>query len=251
MVKTVLGDCMDTLKAMRDGEVDVTFTSPPYNDSGKTERDIATKRHMKYETVESRADWLDWQIEVIEQLVRVTKKHVLYNVQALLSNKADVYRLIGHFADQIHQILIWYKPNAQPQTYKHRIGNAYEMVIVFRGCKFKSLHINSERYRNVIVQNINPDHSASEIHRAVMSMAFADEMIREFTQEGDVVLDPFMGLGTTGIVCARYGRSFVGCEIYKPYYDLAVERIEREEAQMTLFDLCETAQMRIEEENDD
>lgn len=232
----VLGDCMDALKAMKDCSVDVTFTSPPYNDSGKTDRDVETKRHIKYELVESREDWLNWQIDVIDQLLRVTKKYVLYNVQAILSNREDVYRLIGHFADKIHQILIWYKPNAQPQPYKNRIGNSYEMVLILRGQKFKNLHINSDHYSNVIVQNINADHRYSDVHRAVMPLPFADEIIREFTQSGDVVLDPFMGLGTTGVSCIRQGRLFTGVEIYEPYYKMAYERLAREASQVSLFD---------------
>lgn len=215
--------------------VDVVFTSPPYNDSGKTDRDVETKRHIKYEQVESRDDWLQWQIEVIDELLRVTKKYVLYNVQAILSNKQNVYELIGHYSKEIHQILIWYKPNAQPQQYKNRIGNSYEMVILFKGKQFKNLYINSEHYNNVIVQNINADHRFSDVHRAVMSKPFADEMIREFTQPNDIVLDPFMGLATTGVCCIEQNRRFIGMEIYKPYFDVAVERMEQLTSQFTMF----------------
>lgn len=189
---------MEVLKQMKDCSVDVTFTSPPYNDSAKTERDVEKKRHLKYEQIESRDDWLEWQIEVIDQLLRVTKKYVLYNVQAILSNREDVYKLIGHYAEQIHQILIWYKPNAQPQPYKNRIGNSYEMVLILRGKKFKNLHINSEHYSNVIVQNINADHRYSDKHRAVMSISFSDEIIREFTQGGGDCVRPLHGLSNNG-----------------------------------------------------
>ena len=232
----VCADCMDVLTQMGDCSVDVTFTSPPYNDSAKTERDIETKRHMKYDKVEYRDDWLDWQIQVIDQLIRVTKRYVLYNVQAILSNKEDVYRLIGHYAEQIHQIFIWYKPNAQPQTYAHRIGNSYEMVILFRGKKFKNLYVNSEHYNNVIVQNINSNRTYSNVHRAMMSEPFSDEIIREFTQKNDIVFDPFMGLATTGVSCVKFGRKFVGTEINEPYYLLAVERLQAEASKVSFFD---------------
>lgn len=231
----ICADCLDVLKAMKDNAVDVVFTSPPYNDSAKTERDVEKKRHFKYDRIESREDWYDWQIECIDQMLRVTKKYVLYNVQAILSNREDVYRLIGHYHNKIHQILIWYKPNAQPQPYKNRIGNSYEMVILFRGKQFKALHINSEHYNNVIVQNINANHEYSEQHRAIMSKPFADEIIREFTQPNEIVFDPFMGLATTGVCCAEQGRRFVGTEIHKPYFDLAVERMERVTNQYSLW----------------
>jgi len=229
------GDCVELLRQLDDCSVDVVFTSPPYNDSGKTVADLINKRHFKYEYAENRSDWYEWQCKVIHELIRVTKRHVLYNVQPILNNKADVYRLIGKFADYIDQILIWYKPNAQPQHYPHRIANFYEMVLVLRGQKFGKLFINSNGYKNVIVQNINADHRFSDIHRAVMSEPFADEIIREFTQKNDLVLDPFMGLATTGVCCIRQGRKFIGAEIYKPYFDVAYERIDGEASQIDLF----------------
>lgn len=231
----ICGDCMEVMKVMKDSSVDVTFTSPPYNDSATTVRDIETNRHRKYENIEYRSDWYDWQCEVIDELLRVTKKYVLYNIQALLSNREDVYKLIGHYAERLHQILIWYKPNAQPQPYKHRIGNSYEMVLVLRGQKFKNLHINSEHYNNVIVQNINANHAYSDQHRAVMSKPFADEIIREFTLPNEVIFDPFMGLATTGVCCVEQGRRFIGTEIHEPYFFLAVDRMELEASQVSLF----------------
>lgn len=232
----ICDDCMSVMKEMDDASVDVVFTSPPYNDSAVTENDIKTKRHLKYENSEFRTDWLEWQSECIKEMIRVSRKYVLYNVQAILANREDVYRLIGRFASRIHQILIWYKPNAQPQSFPNRIGNSYEMVIIFRGSRFKSLHINSEHYNNVIVQNINANHAYSDKHRAVMSKPFADEIIREFTQKGDIVFDPFMGIATTGVCCAEQGRLFVGTEIHEPYFNLAVDRMMETASQASLFD---------------
>ncbi len=229
-------DCLQVMRNMEDASVDVVFTSPPYNDSAKTQRDVEKKRHLKYQNIEYRDDWYEWQCECIDEMIRVSRKYVMYDIQAILSNKADVYRLIGKYADVIHMILIWYKPNAQPQPYEHRIGNSYEMVIILKAKKFDCLHVNSKRYRNVIVQNINSDHTYSDKHRALMSQDFANEIIREFTSEGDLILDPFMGLATTGIACINQRRNFIGVEINKEYFDLAEDRLLSETSQMTMFD---------------
>lgn len=234
--KLICGDCLEEMKKMEDGAVDVVFTSPPYNDSGKTENDKVNKRHFKYEVAENREDWFEWQCEVIEECLRVAKRQVLYNIQPILNNKADVYKLIGYFSDKIDNILIWYKPNAQPQHYPHRIANFYEMVLILKGKEFDKLYINSNGYTNVIVQNINSNRDYSDKHRALMSEKFCNEIIREFTLPTDKVLDCFMGLGTTGISCCKYNRDFVGIEIHKPYYKIAEERIRGENAQMNIFD---------------
>lgn len=216
--------------------MDVTFTSPPYNDSGYTDNDIVNKRHVKYETIENRSDWYEWQCACIDEMLRVTKRQVMYNIQPILNNKSDVYRLIGHYADRIDQILIWYKPNAQPQHYPHRIANFYEMVLILKCSDFDKLYINSNGYTNVIIKNINSNHAYSDKHRALMSSNFCDEIIREFTLETDTVLDPFMGLATTGLSCAKMNRNFVGIEIYKPYFDIAQKRMEQATSQMNIFD---------------
>lgn len=234
--RLILGDCLEQMKQMPDQSIDVVFTSPPYNDSGKSESDRAKKRHFKYEECESREDWYEWQVECIDQMLRVSKRQVLYNIQPILSNKADVYRLIGHYANQIDQILIWYKPNAQPQHYPHRISNCYEMVIIFKCKEFDKLYINSNGYKNVIVKNINSNRLYSEKHRALMSESFSDEMIREFTKKGDVILDPFMGLATTGLSCLSCDRKFVGIEIHEPYYKIAKQRMDQANAQISIFE---------------
>lgn len=168
--------------------------------------------------------------------MRICKRQVLYNVQPILNNKSDVYKLIGHYSDRIDNILVWYKPNAQPQHYPHRIANFYELVLIIKCDDFDKLYINSNGYTNVIVKNINSNHRWSDKHRAVMSESFCDEIIREFTQKNDVVLDPFMGLATTGVSCLKYDRSFIGIELHKPYYDLANERMKEIIAQPTLFE---------------
>lgn len=232
----ILGDCLEQMRKMESGGVDVVFTSPPYNDSGKTEKDKEMKRHFKYENAENRDDWLDWQTECINEMLRVAKRQVLYNIQPILNNKKDVYSLIGRFADQIDNILVWYKPNAQPQHYPHRIANFYELVLILKGKDFDKLYVNSNGYKNVIVKNINSNHFYSDKHRALMSEDFCGEIIREFTTDTDTVLDPFMGLATTGIKCAEIGRNFIGIEIYEPYYEIAKERMQDATAQMTIYD---------------
>ena len=66
-----------------------------------------------------------------------------------------------------------------------------------------------------------------------------------------VVLDPFMGSGTTGVACARLGRRFIGVEIEPKYFDIACKRIEREYAQLKLFPATvekrESVQLNLED----
>ena len=72
-------------------------------------------------------------------------------------------------------------------------------------------------------------------HPALFPVRLPEELLMSFTQEGDTVLDPFMGAGTTGVACANQGRAFVGVEIHEPYFDIACERIENAQRQERLF----------------
>lgn len=220
-------DCVEGMKSMEAKSVDVSFTSPPYNDTGTSKTDMHTNNtHRKYEIPEMRKDWFNWQCEVIDQMLRVTKKYVLYNVQGLKNNRENIYKLIGHYSERIHDILVWYKPNGCPTGTPNKLSNKYEMVLILKPDGVKGVDVNSKFYTNVIVQNINSNKEFAQHHKAVMSKPFCDEIIKEFTKEGDIVLDPFMGMATTAVSCIEQNRKFIGFEIYPKYFELAQKRIK-------------------------
>lgn len=222
------GDCLNLLKEMPDKFVDVSFTSPPYNDSGTVNETVADNKggnHKKYLHVERHDDWFEWQCEVINQLLRVSKKMVLYNIQGIKNNRKNLYKLIGYYNQAIHDIVIWYKPNGMPTSTPHKLSNSYEMLIILKPSGVQKIDVNSVFYRNVIVAPTNKNRVYAKIHKAVMSKDFSDEVIKEFTVEGDIVLDPFFGLGTTGLSCVEQKRYFIGFEICEEYVKVARERL--------------------------
>lgn len=70
-----------------------------------------------------------------------------------------------------------------------------------------------------------------------MSKAFCDEVIKEFTSPGDIVLDPFFGMGTTGVCCIEQNRKYIGFELCQEYVDKAQERINKLELEKQNLDL--------------
>lgn len=158
---------------------------PPYNDSGTKNEDVGNIKgantHKKYLDTEYRKDWFEWQCEVIDEMLRVSKKLVIYNVQGLIKNRANIYKIIGKYADQIHDIVIWYKPNGAPTSTPNKISNTYEYLILLKPKGVKGVDVQSRFYRNVIIKNVNANNPYKNIHRAVMSKSFCDEVIKEFT----------------------------------------------------------------------
>ena len=223
-------DCEEGLKQLQDNSVDVCFTSPPYNDTGK---DGGT--HQKYIDVEIRKDWYEWQCELIDEMLRVTKKYVLYNVQPIKNNKIDVYKIIGKYASKIHTILVWNKPQSQPCGNPHKISNYYEFILVMSNVG--GVDVNSQFYKNVITKGGNTDKQYSKIHKVIMSKELCNEIIKEFTKPNDIVLDIFSGLGTTALCCKELGRRYIRFEIYPLYYEKSLDRLNgiQNNGQTSLF----------------
>lgn len=226
--KIYCNDCIEQMKKMENNSVDVFFTSPPYNDTGTENEDVSNIKsnntHKKYEHVEKYEDWFEWQTKVIDEALRITKKVVLYNIQAISNNRTNVYKIIGKYADKIHDVLIWYKPNGSPTSTPHKISNTYEFVLILKPEGIKGVDVKSDFYRNVISMNVNTNNDYCNIHRALMNKKFCDEIINQFTSEGDTVLDCFNGLGTTMLSCKKYKCNYIGIELSEKYCQYTIKR---------------------------
>ena len=209
----VRGDCFELMKGMPDNSVDVTFTSPPYN----------RKRNDKYANYDDNIDdYLGWLERLTAELRRVTKGHVFINIQKNYYNKRDVLRYLGNHAEEIVEIFVWGKSNPMPASGKN-ITNAYEFIVVIGDAPLKS---NETYTKNMLITSVNSNMTRK--HKAVMKPEVAEFFISNFTKEGDVVLDPLLGLGTTAIACKRLNRSYIGFEINEEYCDIAIDRVNSE-----------------------
>jgi DNA modification methylase len=200
--------CFETFAKMADNSVDIVFTSPPYN----------RKRNDKYAFYDDRkADYYNFIKEVINQSIRVSRGNVFFNIMKNYYNKQDVFKLIGDFHKDIADLIIWEKSNPLPASGKS-ITNAYEFIIVF-GDKLKS---NTTYTKNHITTSVA---RMPKEHKAVMHPKTARFIIEKFTQKGDLIYDPFMGIGTTAIEAILKGRSYIGSELIKEYCEIAKDNI--------------------------
>lgn len=204
-------DCFKALEEINDKSIDYVLTSPPYN----------RKRNDKYTDYNDNIDdYFSFLINITDILLQKTKKYVFMNLQANYYNRVDVYKYIGYYADKIQNIIIWEKTNPTPAA-GNSITNAYEYIIVLGDFSLKS---NTTYTKNHITTNVckNEYH---KVHKAVMNEEISDWIIEKFTQEGELILDPFMGTGTTGASCKKYNRKFIGIEKSEEYYKIATNRL--------------------------
>lgn len=211
MIKLYNDDCLRIMKEMTDKSVDISFTSPPYN----------RKRNDKYKNYDDDIkDYYGFLCDFTDELLRITKKYVFINLQKNYYNKKDIFKYIGKYSDKIVEIIVWEKTNPMPAS-GFNITNAYEFFFVLSDSALKS---NTTYTKNIISSSVNSNTTLKE-HKAVMKQEISDYFIEKFTNVSDIVLDCFMGTGTTGVSCVKLNRSFVGIEINEEYYNTAKERI--------------------------
>ena len=133
----------------------------------------------------------------------------------------------------LKQDIIWHKPNPMPEAVNNRCSKAHEYIFLFTKSKkyyFNADAIRVKDVRRTSVWSINTA-SCKEAHFAVFPEELPALCIKAGSKEGDTVLDPFMGSGTTAYVAQELGREWVGIELNPKY----VEIIKRRTAQNTLF----------------
>lgn len=121
------------------------------------------------------------------------------------------------------EIIIWGKNDPTPFTCGHYLKDKeYCLLFWGKGVKLKGTF---ETMRTIYISNKNKEDGKLYDHPTIKPLNIIKNLILNSTEKGDVVLDCFMGSGTTGVACKELGRDFIGIEIDKKYYDIAVDRI--------------------------
>lgn len=202
-------DAFTFLETLSTGSVDITFTSPPYN-----RRRDDTYDHYS-DTIE---DYFQFLSRLITESLRVTRRHTFLNIQTNYYNRRDVLKVMGQFADDIQENFIWGKTNPKPSS-GNSITNSYEMILVLGKTPLRS---KTTYTKNLLLTSVGKSHPE---HRAVMNTQVAEFFISKFAHTGDLILDPFMGTGTTALVARNFGCNYIGSEIVPRYIEIATQRL--------------------------
>ena len=242
-------DCLEGMRQMPDGCVDHCITSPPYNvglyvSNGKyAKRNNSTrngKAFNKYQgdMVDQRTmeEYFEWQCQCIDEMLRISKGVVFYNIQMVTGNKVALLQILGKYAEKIREVMIWDKMSAEPTANPGTLMSMYEYIIAFDHGDCKSRQFRTMNATPGILSNIfRIGKNRENEHRAAFPLQLPQTLVHYFTNEGETIFDPFMGSGTTAIACIKERRHFIGFELSKEYFDKAVRRIKAEQAQLTLF----------------
>lgn len=167
-------------------------------------------------------DWSDWLPAAFGALKQNSQAYFMTNGKNL--SRAQSAAEDAGF--KLHTILVWDKKSALPNKYYQNIT---EFTLFMR--KGRAFTIYDPSSKNLF-SHFQRDESEHPTEKPVSLMQI---YIRNSTQVGETVLDPFMGSGTTGVACARMDRKFIGIELERKYFDIACERIAKAYAQGDMF----------------
>lgn len=231
--KIINGDCMEVLRKFPSNSIDIVVTSPPYNLKNSTGNGMKDGRGGKwanaalidgyenYDDCMPNEEYAKWQHDVLLELVRVIKDDgaIFYNhkwrVQAgLIQDRRDIV-----YDVPLRQIIIWKRKGGINFNAGYFLPT-YEVIYLIAKKDFK-LRPQANSYGDVweIKQEQRNDHPAP------FPVELIDRIISSTT--GQIILDPFMGSGTTAVVAAGLGRDFIGIEKSAKYCESALERLER------------------------
>ena len=239
--KILLGNAIEILRQIPDGVVDLVITSPPYNlknstgngmkdgRGGKWANAALQKGYSHHDDCMPHDEYVKWQRDCLNEMMRIIPEDgaIFYNhkwrVQGgLLQDRQDI---ISGFP--VRQIIIWKRKGGLNFNAGYFLPT-YEVIYLIAKPKFK-LVAKANAHGDVwdFTQEMNNEHPA----------AFPESLINRIvsTTEAEVILDPFMGSGTTAISAINFNRNYIGIDISPEYCEMARERIKQHQSQQKLL----------------
>ena len=219
------GDCLEVMKMIEDNSVDLVCTDPPYRitsrgNNGNSGGMMSNKISMKGKVFENNdCSVTDWMPEIFRVLKNGSHCYIMCNHINLIEYLNTAIKYGFHFIKSI----IWDKQNKI-------MGRAYmsqfEYILFFRKGEFKQ--VNDCGISDIIsIKNVKPkDKDGKNLHDTPKPISLMEILIKQSTDEGDLVLEPFAGIGSTCIAAKNINRNYIGIELDEKYYDIAVKRIK-------------------------
>ena len=225
-VKLYQGDCLEVMKDIPDKSIDLVITDPPYEIS-TTGAGIYKQADKQY--VKELSGMKDgFSKEVLDELCRVMKKINIY----FFCSQKQIIPLLDYFVKEKKcnwNILSWHKTNPIPAC-----GNKYltdtEFILFFRE-KGVKVYGSFDTKRTWYATPLNQSDKKKYGHPTVKPLSILENLVINSSQEDEIVLDCFMGSGSTGVACINTNRKFIGIELYEKYFQIAKDRIEQSQSE--------------------
>ena len=223
-------NCLDGLKGLPDGSVDLVVTDPPYliestKAGGKSQ--LAKSIQKMNNQIEGSNLTSGFDPAILDELVRVMRRINIY----IWCNHKQIPQYLDYFVKGLgcsFDIIIWNKTNPSP-LFNNKYMTDKEYCLYFR----KGAYCNPPTYeqaKTVYYQPMNVTDKRKYGHPTIKPLNIIQNLIENSSKEGETVLDPFLGSGTTAVAAVIVNRRYIGYELDPNYYDVACGRLDEVEA---------------------
>lgn len=232
-ITLIKADCIQELKKIDKDSVDLIFADPPYNLSDKKSLTVHNGKPVACDKGEwDKIDNIhDFNLKWINECKRVLKPTGTIWISGTLHNHPSIGMALKRSKWWIINDLIWFKSNATPLLSRNRFVPSTELIWVASKTKKYYFDYELAKKLNGGKQMRNLWNISAKRHITPHPTEKPEELLERIvsigSKKGNVVLDPFMGSGTTGVIANKLGRKFVGIEIDKKYFQIASKRINK------------------------
>ena len=224
MVKLINGNAIDFMKTLGDESIDAIITDPPYCISRDNNFTTMGRAGIDFGEWDKDFDLTNW-IKVAAPLLKKGGNIVIFNDW---KNMTYITKSLEDNGFEIKDLIRWKKTNAMPRNRDRRFITDYEVAVwaVKKGGKWTFNRLSETYEIPEIVGGVTPKsekiYGGHPTQKPIYVMKW---LIERLTNECELVLDPFMGSGTTGVACKELNREFIGVELDENYYNMAYNRI--------------------------
>jgi len=224
-----LGDCLEVMKTIESNTVSCIVTSPPYNKKGligkvKPGNQVWKKFNIDYESYGddlTESEYQKWMVDVLNEMYRIIKPDgsIFFNHKG--RRHKNKLHLPTDFISQsklnVYQLIIWNRLSS-PNIRKDVLLPCTEHIYWLTKSKPKVFKDKLPKEFHSEVWSINPERNTN--HPAPFPQILVENCLLLTTEENDLVLDPYLGSGTTAIVSKKLNRNFIGIEIDEKYMEM-------------------------------
>ena len=207
-------------------KVDAVITDPPYNVSRDYQLGFSNmgRSGMDYGKWDYNFNQKEW-IKEISILVKAGGAMIIFNDW---KNLGDISKQLEKYDFIVKDIIRWEKRNPMPRNVERRYVTDCEFAVwaVKEGEKWTFNKPKEIGYlKPVFTTGIVPG-GKKRLHPTQKHLEVIEQLVKIHTNEGDTILDPFLGSGTTALACKKTNRNIIGSEIDKKYYDITMGRLQ-------------------------